>query len=687
MSEQDADLTELFRDESAGRLDQMDSALLAVESGEAGAEAVDSLFRNAHTIKGAAGMLGFDDVCALANAAEDVLAGVREAKVFPPELATPLLHATAALRAHISGTGEPIAGLLDELAASRAALLDGEAGTLGQAASEANAPDARSPPAASSAEPAAPEPAAPEPGGRTASMLSPRPVPAEGKALRVPAGKIDHLLDVAGEIMQYRSRLAHSLGAQARQSQDLAEMLGAGARLLDDLKDTAVGMRTLPLAVIAGRLPRVVRDLARAAGKQIEFVVTGAETEIDRVILESLSEPLGHLLRNAVMHGVESPAERQRAGKRARGRVELRAVPRGSLIEIVVADDGRGVSPEVLDKARHEGSLTEVLARPGYSTAAAVTDLAGRGVGLDAVRSYARALGGSLEVRSEPGRGTEVIQVLPLALALMEVLLFERGGAVYGVPLAAVERVVLATETFTLEGRPTLEIRGRSVPVADFAELIGAVAAPLGDRPPALIVSVGGRRAIATCDALIGEEEVVVKPLGPLLAGVEGYLGAAILGDGRIALLIEAAMLTRGSRPAAEMTAPDAAELPAAAPKVLVVEDSFTVRELQRSILEAAGYPVVTARDGRDALGALDRDPGISLVITDLEMPELDGIELTRAIRADAARSSLPIVIVTSRGSEEDQVSGIEAGADAYMAKRSFDQQALLATVERLVGS
>src|ERR1019366_7647140 len=380
-------------------------------------------------------------------------------------------------------------------------------------------------------------------------------------------------------------------------------------------------MRTLPLAVIAGRLPRVVRDLARAAGKQIEFVVTGAETEIDRVILESLSEPLGHLLRNAVMHGVESPAERQRAGKRARGRGELRAVPRGSLIEIVVADDGRGVSPEVLDKARHEGSLTEVLARPGYSTAAAVTDLAGRGVGLDAVRSYARALGGSLEVRSEPGRGTEVIQVLPLALALMGVLLFERGAAVYGVPLAAVERVVLATETFTLEGRPTLEIRGRSVPVADFAQLI------------------------------------------------------------------EAAMLTRGSRPAAEMTAPDAAELPAAAPKVLVVEDSFTVRELQRSILEAAGYPVVTARDGRDALGALDRDPGISLVITDLEMPELDGIELTRAIRADAARSSLPIVIVTSRGSEEDQVSGIEAGADAYMAKRSFDQQALLATVERLVGS
>ena len=157
----------------------------------------------------------------------------------------------------------------------------------------------------------------------------------DARTLRVPAEKIDHLLDVAGEIMQYRTRLAHSLGGQAGQAQDVAEAFGAGERMLDDLKDTAVGMRTLPLAVIAGPLPRMVRDFARAAGKEVEFVVTGADTELDRVILESLSEPLGHLLRNAVIHGVESPAERERAGKPARGRVELRATPRGSLVEIV----------------------------------------------------------------------------------------------------------------------------------------------------------------------------------------------------------------------------------------------------------------------------------------------------------------------------------------------------------------
>jgi len=388
-----------------------------------------------------------------------------------------------------------------------------------------------------------------------------------------------------------------------------------------------------------------------------------------------------------VVHGIESPAERVRAGKPPRGRVELRAVSRGSFVEIMVVDDGRGICPEAVEEAGRVGSLADVLARAGYSTAEELNDLAGRGVGLDAVKAYALGLGGTLEVRSEPGQGTGVILLLPLALALMEVLLFERGAAVYGVPLAAVEEVLTVTEPRTLQGRSALEVRGRTLPVTDFAALTGAAAPPLGARSPALLVSAGGRRAIATCDALLGEEQILVKPLGPLLAGVVGYLGASILGDGRIALLVEPTMLTRGPRHAPEgKAAPPAAADPDTTPKILVVEDSFTVRELQRSILEAAGYPVVTARDGRDALGVLDRDTQIALVITDLEMPELDGLELTRAIRADTVRASLPVVIVTSRGSEDDRRRGIEAGADAYMAKRNFDQQALLSTVERLVG-
>jgi len=669
MSDLDTELAGIFHDEATQRLDQMDAVLLEIESGKAGPGGVDSLFRDAHTIKGAAGMLGLDDIRTLAHAAEGVLGRIRGAGSFPPGLAALLLRCTAALRAMVNGSaGQPVDDLLRELTA---------------AGSPAAVPPPGEPPPA--AEPSAAEPAEPPP-GRSPAAQPPGAAAKTGTqpTLRVPAAKIDHLIDVTGEITQYRHRLEHLMGRQARLPPEMAEIVSRGGRMLDDLKDTAVGMRTLPLAVITASLPRAVRDMAHAAGKEADFVVAGAGTEIDRVILESLSEPVTHLLRNAVGHGIEPPAERERAAKPARGRIELRAVPRGRMVEIVVADDGRGVAPAAIEEARREGSLAAVLTRPGYSTAAGVSDLAGRGVGLDVVKDYVASLGGSLEVRSEPGRGTQVALLLPLALALTEVLLFERGPAAFGLPLAAVEEVVMVAKTMMLQGRPALDVRGKSLPVADVAAVIGAQAPPPRDRPPAIVASVGGRRAVVTCDALAGTEEVVVKPLG--LAAGPGYLGAAILGDGRIALLIEPAALVRRALHGRGQATPAAGPGPAQAPRVLVVEDSFTVRELQRSILEAAGYPVATARDGRDALGVIARDPRIALVITDAEMPELDGIGLTRAIRADPARSSLPVVIVTARGTEAGRREGIEAGADAYMTKWSFDQQTLLATVERLVG-
>jgi two-component system chemotaxis sensor kinase CheA len=502
--------------------------------------------------------------------------------------------------------------------------------------------------------------------------------------VRVPAEKLDDLLDVTAEIMEYRSRLTHTLGQERLLSQDVSDTLGAGGRLLGELREMAFSMRLLPISAITGPLPRAVRDLARAAGKEVEFVISGADTELDRVILESLSEPLTHLLRNAIVHGIETPADRERASKPARGRVELRAVPRGSMVEIVISDDGRGVSPEAIEAAGREESLAGLLTKPGYSTAREVTDLAGRGVGLDAVKAYVNALGGNLSIWSQPGHGMGVVLLLPLGLALTQVLLFERGGEVYGVPLTAVEEVVMVAKTFTLQGQHAFEVRGRSLPVTDVAAILGMAAPPLADASPAIVVSAGGRRAITTCDALLGAGEVVVKPLGPVLADLADYIGAAVLGDGRIALLVATATLTRRVPPTT--TEPEPAPDIATAPKILVVEDSFSVRELQRSILETAGYPIVTARDGRDALATLDRDSQIALVVTDIEMPGLDGIELTRAIRASAARSSLPVVIVTSHGSDDDRRRGIEAGADAYMTKDSFDQQTLLATVERLVG-
>jgi two-component system chemotaxis sensor kinase CheA len=565
----------------------------------------------------------------------------------------------------VTGSAGPIGDLLSDLAACRATLADGH-------------PDA---PAAAGPGGSGPEGSAPGPEGPAADATA-----GAEHTLRVPAAKLDHLLDVTAEVMEYRSRLTYTLGQEQLMSQDVTDTLGAGGRLVGELRDTAFSMRMLPISAITGPLPRAVRDLARAAGKEVEFVVTGADTELDRVILEGLSEPLTHLLRNAVVHGIETPAGRDRAAKPARGRVELRAVPRGSMAEIVISDDGRGVSREVMEAAGREESLADLLARPGYSTAGEVTELAGRGVGLDVVRAYVNALGGNFSIRSQPGHGMEVVLVLPLGLAVSEVLLFERGGEVYGVPLSAVEEVVMVTKTFTLQGRRALEVRGRSLPVTDVAATLGITAPPLGARPPAIVVTAGDRRAATTCDSLLGAEDVVVKPLGPVLADLSDYIGAAVLGDGRIALLVAAATLTKQAPHAAGRQGPETAPGPATAPKILVVEDSFSVRELQRSILETAGYPVVTARDGRDALAVLDRDSQIALVVTDIEMPGLDGIGLTKAIRASAARSSLPVVIVTSRGSDDDKRRGIEAGADAYMAKSGFDQQTLLAIVAPLVG-
>jgi two-component system, chemotaxis family, sensor kinase CheA len=652
MSVVDTEFLEIFRDEARGRLDRIVDTLLALENGSAAVDAVDSLFRDVHTIKGAAGMVGLDEIGALAHVMEDLLAGARQDGALPAELIDPLLRGSDSLRRHVEGDGEPNDGLIAELTAA-------------QVAGAGSAVEAHTP--------------APPPPGQAA--------PAESRSIRVPAEKIDTLLDLVGETVLHRRRLEHELGAQAGSGQGLvSDELDIGERLLDELKGAAIGMRTLPLSSIVTPLPRVVRDLAAETGKEVELVVMGAETELDRAILEGLPDPLIHMIRNSVAHGIETPQERERRGKPARGRVELRAEQRGGMVEITVADDGRGISEETLAEARRMGSLTEVLTQPGFSTAKEVSGISGRGVGLDAVKEQVEAFGGSIEVRSEPGSGMDVILRLPLALALIEVLLVERAGNVYGFPLASVEEVLSLGATLSLAGRPAIELRGNSIQLADLAALLGDSAeAPA--HAPVVVLTASGRRVAVICDGLLGKEEVVVKSLGPLLSSLSIYLGAAILGDGRIALLVDPAVLVRASAERrGAIASPAVSAVEPSMPKVLVVEDSLTIRELQRSILEAAGYRVQTAGHGRDALTHIDGDDSIDLVVTDVEMPEMDGIELTRAIRAHATRSALPVVIVTSLGDDEHRQRGIEAGADAYMVKQSFDQHDLLETVERLVG-
>jgi two-component system, chemotaxis family, sensor kinase CheA len=650
MTTPEAEFLAIFHDEALERLDRIVGTLLAVEAGKASADAVDILFRDTHTIKGAASMVGLEEIGRLAHAMEDVLDAARDGGSLSPALVEILIRTADELRRHVEGTGGDVGELVEELGNTLAA----------------GAPDV------------------------SAAELT----PAEGvhearRSIRVAPEKIDQLLDLVGETVLHRRRLEHVVhepGAEA--ARELADELDHGGRLLDGLKDAAIGMRTLPLSSIVGPLPRAVRDLAIEAGKQAELVVEGADTELDRSILEGLSELLVHLLRNAVAHGLESPPERESLGKPAAGRVALHAEQRGGVVEVSVRDDGRGVSEHALAEARRTGSLVDVLARAGFSTAGEVTGIAGRGVGLDAVKSHVESFGGTIEVRSEPGAGTEVVLRLPLTLALVEVLLVERGDNVYGLPLGSVDQVASISDVQTLGGRSATDLQGAPVPVADLAALAGARAAPSPEGPPAVVVHAGGRRVALVCDSLLGKEEVIVKPLTRLLGSLPMYLGAALLGDGRIALLLDPSVLVDVSaRPlvAPTHTAVEADGDPGPA-TVLVVEDSLAVRELQRSILEAAGYRVETARDGREALDRLGLGSAIGLVVTDVDMPELDGFGLTEAIRRDPTHASLPVVVVTSRGDEADMRRGLEAGADAYIVKSSFDQQDLLETVERLLG-
>ncbi|HMJ74271.1 MAG TPA: response regulator [Solirubrobacterales bacterium] len=646
MNELDPETLAIAREEATECLERIERNLLALEGGGDDPELIDALFRDAHSVKGAASMVGWTEVASIAHGIEDGLEGPRDEGRLPKEQIDPLLKATDELRRAVDAAG---VGAGEETAAPPSPTVDSQA-------------DAR-------------------------PAVAPAHKEEQRHAMRVDPGKVDRMLDAVGEAVLHRRRFEHIVGERILTAGDdeAEEELDLGERLLGELQDAVIEMRTLPLSTVTAPFPRAVRDLANAEGKEIDLMISGAETQLDRVILEGITDPIVHLLRNAVAHGIEDPDEREQSGKPRRGTVELRAEQLGGTVAIQVADDGRGVSAELLERANELGSLADMLTTAGFSTAVEVGDLAGRGVGLDSVKSHVEALGGSIEVRSEPGRGMEVSLLVPVTLAVLKVLLCERGGQPFGLPVASVREVVTVKEAASLGGQPCLEHRGETVPIGDLAGMIGAVAPPLPQPPPAVILATATRAVAVACDRVLDDRELVVKGLGPLLANVAGYLGAGILEDGRVALILDPNRLLEVPSGNAAAVTPAQAEK-RAAPKVLVVDDQFSVRQLQRSILEAAGYRVETARHGREALEKIAADPDLEMVLTDVQMPEMDGFELLGAIRKDPEHGALPVAIITSKGSDEDKRRGAAEGADAYIVKKEFNQQALLETVGRLVG-
>jgi len=483
----------------------------------------------------------------------------------------------------------------------------------------------------------------------------------------------------------------------------IAGPTGQLGSLTDDLQTDVKRFRMLSFGHLGDGLERVTRDLARSLGKEARLVLIGSDTELDRRAVEEMKDPLVHLLRNALDHGIETPEERQRLNKPSLGSVVVAAAQRGGTVVIEIEDDGAGIEPESIRRAAIErGLITEaevaamndrevlrLVFHPGFSTKVDVSEVSGRGVGLDVVARNVERLGGRVDIQSTPGSGTRFVVTLPLTLATTRALLVEAGDAVYAVPLAAVQCVLRAERLTSMGGRLMLEHEGNAIPVAPLATLLDAGVAPApasaGIGMTFAIVAVGAQRVALMIDRVLGEQEIVVRPLPFPTLRVRHHAGATILGSGRVVPILNAADLVRAVSKSGPTPAPARpAEVKPRRRRVLVADDSLTTRTLERYILEAAGYEVVLAGDGAEAL-ALLQEKGCDALVSDVDMPGLDGIALTLRVRAEPKLRDLPVILVTSLDSALDRERGLQAGADAYVVKSSFDQDQLLRTIRELV--
>ncbi len=480
---------------------------------------------------------------------------------------------------------------------------------------------------------------------------------------------------------------------------------GRLALLTDDLQDGVRRVRMLPIATIFDLFPRMVRDLTREQGKEVALHIVGADTEVDRQVLETMKDPLIHLLRNAVDHGIEPPDRREAAGKPRRGTVRLQAAQNGNTIVLEVADDGAGIDLEAVQRAAvgrglltaqqaaglSDQETTQLIFRSGLSTLPQVTDLSGRGVGLDVVRENLKRLHGIVKVDTAPGQGTTFTLTLPLTMATSHVLLVEVAGQMVAVPTTTVERIlrVDATSVGSIEGKPAIRANGRSLPLVSLAQVLELprAKAPLVADQKILVVVLGvvERRMAFRVDGLQGTQEVVIKSLGRQLSQARNVAGATILGTGQVVMILNVADLIKSAQIGPAVAAPSPVEAREVARRpVLVVDDSITTRTLEKNILENAGYQVLVAADGEEAWALVQGEP-LDAVVADISMPRMDGFVLTEKIKGDERFQDLPVVLVTSLESPQDRIRGLEAGADAYITKSTFDQRELLETIERLI--
>jgi two-component system chemotaxis sensor kinase CheA len=712
-------LFQIYREECDEHIQKLNDGLLALERQPQQAP-IDEILRSAHSLKGASRMMGFKNLETLAHYLETLLTQLNrgEKEVSPPmidALYRDIDAVTQALGALVEGVEPPaIDALIEDLKI---------------AAGEKPA-----------AEPVQADPAretkerVPAGGERTPAG---RDGAATLSSIRVQTERLDNLMNQAGELLvtkiealdnlrqiedtldsleEWRRRLARethspSFGRIERVGDDLSralQRLSDNTRrlelLVDGIHEGVRDLRLLPLSTILEPFFRMVRDLGRDLGKEVDLVLEGTSTRLDKKILEELREPLIHLVRNSVDHGIEPPDERERKGKPACGKLTISARQEGTKILVMVKDDGKGLDPRVIAETAVKKGLVsaeeirrwpddevlDLIFQPGFSTAAGLSEISGRGIGLDAVSKRIENLKGSIATESKPGEGVTFTLSLPLTLTTTHALLFQSGGDIFCLPTDALEKTLLLSpgDITHIEGKTTVVIDGIPLAFAWLADVLNLPKIDAGKNGTlaALLLRGAKGRVVFGVEALLGEEEVVVKALGKFFGHLPQLTGGTILGKGEIALILNPNDLLRSvshqtkASPALPVRA--IAPRPSAKKRVLVAEDTLTTRTLEKNILEAAGFDVTTAVDGEDALIKL-YEKTFDIVVSDVQMPRLDGFALTERIKKDQRFKDLPVILVTALQTDADKKRGIEAGADAYLTKAVFDQKRFLEIVHR----
>ncbi|MGV7210057.1 hybrid sensor histidine kinase/response regulator [Oxalobacteraceae bacterium A2-2] len=768
MSQQNGDLSQfsmrdLFRMEADSQTQVLTEGLLAMERHQGDARAVEAMMRAAHSIKGAAAIVGLDTVVQLAHGMEDAFIAAQHGKLKLTPNRVDVLLAGVDLILQMSRLDDAGAAAWQAAHAGQVRAAMESIATIAFLPEpvdlQAEAGLAPPPPPAPAPQPAAPVlPSVFPPGELPLAAPEPPPPPPAPPAVRAAPAKgaqnFDRLLALASEarihahqlhaVIQDLQRFKRSQGALFALVEELHEAISNGSdnalkeksllalqkthplkqfvlehiagmegyerRVLSgsqNMVDEVLALRMRPFRDGVQAFPRMVRDLARSLGKDVQLQILGEDTLVDRDILARMESPLNHMLRNAVDHGMETAAERLAAGKPAGGTVVLEARHRAGMLSIEIHDDGRGVdldkirrrvverkmTSEAMAAAMSQAELLEFLFLPSFSLKDGITDISGRGVGLDIVQDTIRALNGSVRLESEFGRGFHTSITLPLTQSIMRCLVCEIQGEAYALPIVKVERVLeVAREAIhTLENKQFFEHGGEHLGLVSAAQVL-----ELGQREsraaelPVLVIGNGARRYALVVDAIRGEQSLAVQAIDPVFGKMRDILAAALLDDGEPVLILDVPdlllsidkLLHEGGLQ--QLAQADLAER-RKMKRILVVDDSLTVREMERKLLQGRGFQVDIAIDGMDGWNVV-RSGDYDLVITDVDMPRLDGIELVSLIKKDIHLHKLPVMIVSYKDRPEDRARGLSAGADYYLTKGSFHDETLLDAVADLIG-